>query len=356
MRGRRVVQILPALLYGDAVGNDVLALDRMLRDEGLKTGIYSEMTDGRIPKGVAKSIDLYNEAESDVIIYHMAAGSRLNREVTEYPGRKVMIYHNITPCEYFISYDLGGWISARSAREDLRYMADKFDLVIADSEYNREDLISEGYSKETEVCPIIIPFSDYDREPDRELMKQYGNDGVTNILFTGRVVPNKKQENVIRLFYCYRNHYDRNSRLILAGSCIDRYRHELEDYIHRLGLEESVLFTGHISFDKLLAWYRLADAFVCMSEHEGFCVPIVEAMYFGLPIVALRSTAVTDTLGDGGILLPDNDPKVGAGVLSRLLNDKELQDELRGNQKDILERLSYDNVRRRMIECLKRVL
>ena len=127
-------------------------------------------------------------------------------------------------------------------------------------------------------------------------MKLYDDDYV-NILFTGRVVPNKKQEDVIEAFYYYKRFIQPKSRLILVGSFagIDKYHDQLEAYVNKLGLED-VIFTGQIKFDEILAYYQLADLFLCMSEHEGFCVPIVEAMYFNVPVIARDTSAIAWTL------------------------------------------------------------
>lgn len=340
----RILQILPRLSHGDAIGNDALAIDKLLKDRGYDTEIYCAEADSLLPEGIAKPYVEYRQEADDTIIYHMSTSSPLNREVADLSCRKIMRYHNITPAHFYEFYDRDAYVSCKQAREDLRYMADRFDSVITVSAYNSSDLREEGYRQRIDICPIIIPFADYDKEPDRELMDRYGNDGITNILFTGRVVPNKKHEDLIRLFYYYRKYYNERSRLVFAGSSYKAYHDSLLMYTTQLGLRDSVIFTGHIPFSQILAWYRLSDAFVCMSEHEGFCVPIVEAMYFDLPIVAYAGTAVPDTLAGGGILLPDKEPKTAAGVLDRLLKDKTLQGELRKNQLLALDKLSYDKV------------
>ena len=155
-----------------------------------------------------------------------------------------------------------------------------------------------GYTCPIDVCPILIPFSDYEKEPDRRVLRRYKGDGKTNLLFVGRIAPNKKQENVIRAFYFYHKYYSPDSRLFLVGSWsgMESYYERLCDYVKALGIAEHVVFTGHIRFDEILAYYHLADVFLCMSEHEGFCVPLVEAMYFHVPIVAYSCAAVPDTL------------------------------------------------------------
>ena len=137
-----------------------------------------------------------------------------------------------------------------------------------------------GYTCPIDVCPIIIPFADYDREPDAEVLARYRGDGKKNWMFLGRVSPNKKAEDVIRAFTCYKRDYEPESRLFLIGRTggVKLYDKALENYIRLLGVEDSVIMPGHVTFAEILAYYHLADVFVCMSEHEGFCVPLVEAM------------------------------------------------------------------------------
>ena len=115
----------------------------------------------------------------------------------------------------------------------------------------------------------------------------------------------------------------KRQRLFFVGKYagMEAYYEQLKRYVEALDLKD-VYFTGHIKFDEILAYYRTADVFVCMSEHEGFCVPLVEAMYFGVPIVAYDSSAIADTLGNGGILTEDKDPKLVAEIINRLVQDE----------------------------------
>ena len=171
----------------------------------------------------------------------------------------------------------------------------------------------------------------------------------------GRISPNKKQENVIRAFEHYHRQYNPKSRLFLVGSAVgmETYLVRLRKYVRALGLEDCVVFTGQISFRAILAYYRLADVFVCMSEHEGFCVPVVEAMYFGKPIVALRAAAVPETLGKGGLLLDSSEPETAAAAIHRILTDEPLRESLRAGQEERLRDFSYEKVKERIMGYLK---
>ena len=213
--------------------------------------------------------------------------------------------------------------------------------------------MDSGYSCSIDILPILIPFQDYEKKPDQKIIRTYTQDGYTNILFTGRIAPNKKQEDIIRIFYFYKKRYNCKSRLFLVGSYggMERYYQRLQDYVDMLHLED-VYFTGHIRFEEILAYYKIADAFVCMSEHEGFCVPLVEAMYFGVPILAYDSSAVADTLGGSGFLTDTKDPLVNAGVLDRILRDEDLQKSILAKEKERLRDFENDTVTKEFERCL----
>jgi glycosyltransferase involved in cell wall biosynthesis len=176
-------------------------------------------------------------------------------------------------------------------------------------------------------------------------MKKYSG-GKKNLIFVGRIAPNKKQENVIRAFYQY-HRMEPESRLILVGSWtgMENYHQRLVKYAAALGIADDVIFTGHIKFSEILAWYTIADAFVCMSEHEGFCVPLVEAMFFDVPIIAYDTSAISDTLGGSGVLLDDNDPVFVSRVIDRVLKDSALKEQIISGQRRRLEDFSYERIK-----------
>ena len=176
---------------------------------------------------------------------------------------------------------------------------------------------------------------------------------MTNIVFTGRIAPNKKQEDVIKAFYCYKKYYDSSARLFLVGSYKedDEYYQKLKEYVWRLGVKD-VYFTGHIKFNQILAYYKIADVFLCMSEHEGFCVPLVEAMFFDVPIIAYNSTAIPSTLGGSGILLDDKNPIIAAKMIDILVNDAELRQKVLKNQRERLEDFKYEKIKEQFEQYL----
>lgn len=355
----RIIQLLTTIAFGDAVSNDSLAIRNIIREMGYNTGIYAEHIDEKLLAGTAKVVASMPRLNADdVIIYHASTGTQLNFDLPGMPGRKLMIYHNITPASFFEDYSPEAVQLTRLGYDGMRFLADKTDYCIADSDYNRRDLVKQGYTCPIDVCPILIPFEDYDQKPDSRILNLYRGDGWTNLLFVGRIAPNKKQEDVIRAFFCYQRDYNPRSRLFLVGNAggMEKYEGRLKAYVKRLGLEDKVIFPGHIKFNAILAYYRLADVFVCMSEHEGFCVPLVEAMYFDKPIVAYRSSAIPDTMGEGGLLLEDKDPHMAAAVIDRVVRDGALRAYISARQRTRLKEYSYDAVKARLVSCIEKFL
>lgn len=350
----RIVQMLPSLAYGDAIGNDTVALKKSLEEQGYDTAIYAKHIDGRLPEGTAQEVSkMPHMNKDDIVLYHMSTGSELNEMFGDMKCKKVMIYHNITPPEMLEPYNKAAAADCREGYEELAKLADKVDYCIADSEYNKQDLIKAGYKCKIDVLPILIAFSDYDKQPDAPLYGKY-NDGVTNIIFTGRIASNKCQQDVIHAFGLYQKYYNSNSRLILVGNegGYETYKLKMQKYA-QLNCIKNVIFTGHIKFSEILACYKAADLFLCMSEHEGFCVPLVEAMYFKIPVIAYNSSAVGETLGKGGILLNEKNALETAALMDRVLKDKELQKKIIANQNERLADFAHDKILARFNELLK---
>ena len=214
----RIIQMLSTIAYGDAVSNDTIAMEKIIKEMGYDTKIYAESIVPPLDNKTAVSVDKLTDVhQDDIIIFHMSTGSKLNYDVAKYNCRKIVVYHNITPPEYFRNCDERFTKICEYGLEGAKYLADKVDYCLAVSEFNKQNLIDMGYKCDIDVLPIIIPMSDYDKKPDKDVIKKY-SDGYTNILFTGRVAPNKKHENLIAAFYYYNRLYNNKSRLILAGS------------------------------------------------------------------------------------------------------------------------------------------
>lgn len=350
----KIYQLLPTLSYGDAVGNDVLALDSALKRNGFKTCIYAENIDPRIDKRLVKrSSKLEGLKKTDVIIYHFSTGTKLNLELENFSCRIIMRYHNITPYNFFEGYSVVLTELCWQGREQLKLLKDKIEYCLADSEFNKHDLEELGFRCKIDVLPILIPFSDYEKEADKTILERYKSSEYVNILFTGRIAPNKKQEDIVAAFHMYQKYYNEKSRLFLVGSYngMEIYYNRLRDYVKKLGTN-NVYFTGHIKFEEILAYYKIADLFLSMSEHEGFCVPLVEAMFFELPIIAYDSTAISGTLGGSEVLMKGKDPLEVAGMIHYIMEYPDMRKKMIQSGKERLLDFDHRRIEERFIKYI----
>lgn len=335
----KVIQVLPNITYGDGVSNDCLGIYRILKEAGYETAIYAAHIGKNLPSGVIFPIEKMGAIqEDDIVIYHLSTGNPLNFSLGGMNVKKILRYHNITPGYFFGPYNQAAQKECDYGRAGLRYLVDKVDYCLTDSDYNGSELERCGFQCPIETMPIALDFKDYDQSPDEELVKKY-SDGIKNIIFTGRIAPNKCQQDVIKAFYFYKKYYEQDARLFLVGSWkgMEAYYNKLLDYTERLGVKD-VYFTGHVPFSHILAYYHLADAFVCMSEHEGFCIPLVEAMYFQVPIIAYDSSAVGETLGESGILLKEKDALLTAACVDAVCKEEETREWMKKTQRKQLRR------------------
>ena len=339
MSARRVHQVLATLGYGDAIGHEVLGVQRALLEAGCESEIFVETADRRLEHLTTDYREMVGHiAPEDVVIHHFSIGSRASRTAYALPGRMVLVYHNITPPEYFIGVHMDLVKQCFRGRRELTAYVHRSELALGDSEYNRAELESIGFPH-TGVLPVVPDFSHLDVEPDA-LSASAFDDGWTNVMFVGRVIPNKKFEDVIRAFHVYRTRHNPRSRLLLVGSYsgFERYLAMLTGLAARLGTPD-VHFLGHVSNEELTALYDVADLFLCASEHEGFCVPLVESFYKGIPVLAYASTAVPATMDGGGVLYATKDPCEIARVMEAVVNDPALADAIVASQDAAVERL-----------------
>ena len=324
-RPRQVHQLLAALSYGDAIGNEALAIQSQLRGMGFDSEIYSEHVHPRVAH-LAQPLWRYPSVSSPetVCLFHFSIGSASGRLIHPAPDRLVSIYHNITPAHFFLGYHRHLAGLCYHGRRELAAFAARTELGLGDSEFNRRELQNAGYAR-TAVLPIVLDLAKYERPPSPVVEAVY-RDGRRNILFVGRIIPNKRIDELIRSFVVYQRYIEPRSRLLLVGEHkgFERYFDRLNQLVRELRVDE-VVFAGHVDDADLFAYYRVADAFVCLSEHEGFCVPLVEAMHFGVPVVAYDAGAVAETLRGGGILLREKHPELVAELVHRVMTDASLR-------------------------------
>ena len=324
----RVDQFVPSFVRHDAIGNHVLAVRRVLRSSGIDGDIFHDIVDPRLAKQGRPYFECDQRPSPDrLLLYHASTQSRMVpwlQQAAESGQAVAVDYHNITPAEYFWRWDPAAAEQLVEARQELAALSVSTRLALADSEYNESELQNLGYQG-TAVAPLLVDLAQYHARPDplaaMALTRRRTRGGLL-WLFVGRLAPNKCQHDVIAAFAIYRRNFDRDARLALIGSPTPlKYRQALQRMTDELELSDAVEFHGSVPLSRLLAYYRAADVFVCMSEHEGFCVPVLEAMELGVPVIAFDAAAVRDTVGSGGVLVKDKDPVVVAQIVHGLLSD-----------------------------------
>ena len=335
----RVHQILATLGYGDAIGHEVLGICRALRAAGFESEIIVETADPRLEDLTVDYRDMVDAiGEDDLLIHHFSIGSRASRMAFALPCRMALVYHNITPPEYFLGVHEQLVRQCYHGRRELLAYRTRCELALGDSEFNRQELETLGFSP-TAVLPVVPDFSHLDVEGDARIAAAY-DDEWTNILFVGRLVPNKRPDDLIRFFHAYQTLYNPTARLILAGAYggFETYLAQLHSLVAELGAT-NVHILGQVTNEELTALYDVADLFLCASEHEGFCVPIVEAFYKRVPVLAYAATAVPATMDGGGVLYTSRDPRRVAALMQALISDAALEDQVRVAQDAALDRL-----------------
>ena len=350
-----VHQFSTSLTYGDAISDEMLEIQKVLRAAGHESEIYVRFFDPRLARLVHDFREYRRLARPEnVAIFHFSIGSPVSKLFARIPDRKIMIYHNITPHEFFLDTHRILTRECYKGRLEISLFAGKVDLALGDSDFNRRELEREGYAP-TGVLPILMDFSKFDVPGDPVTRDLYG-DGKTTFLFVGRVIPNKKFEDLIRVFHVYRKYFNADARLILAGDYrgMERYLAALQDLVDRLAVP-GVVFTGHVEFAELVALFRLADVYLSLSEHEGFGVPLLEAAHLGLPVVAFAAGAVEETMNGGGVLLRRKKPVEVAALLDALVRDRALRERVAAGQRAALEPFRPENVARVLLGHVERV-
>lgn len=334
-----VHQVLATLGYGDAIGHEVLGIQRVLRAAGYASDIFVETADPRLESLTRDYRELVDASHPDnLLLHHFSIGSKASRTAYALPDRMALIYHNITPPEYFAAVHRTLARQCFRGRREIHAYVDRCDMALGDSEFNREDLELLGFPR-TGVLPVVPDLAHLDNPADWLVAQQFDDDW-TNIVFVGRVIANKKVEDVIRCFHAYHTRFNPRSRLIIAGvfSVFERYFAALTHMVSELGLQH-VHFAGHVSDAELIAYYELADLFLCCSEHEGFCVPLIEAFYKQIPVMAYAATAVPATMDGAGVLFDTKDPGYVAALMDAVLSNAELQDAIVDAQLEAVDRL-----------------
>ena len=348
-----VNQWVPAAHRGDAIGDSARRVRDLLREGGHESDLFALTIDDEL-RGDVRPFDDPAAQRGDVTIFHFALPSPMTAAFARLPGGRVLQYHNITPAHYFAPYDPQLFRLATLGRREVATLAGHVDLALGDSEYNREELASLGFAP-TGVMPIAVDASRITGAPRRPALERVLGDGLMNFLFVGRIAPNKKIDDIVRLAEVYKRYVDVFYRFIFVGKydAVPAYNATVRALIRQYDMPaERFWFTGPVPDVDLAAFYRHASAYISLSEHEGFCVPLVEAMAADVPVLAYGAAAVPETLGGAGIVFAPKDLELAAELLGSLAYDAELRSQVIAGQRARLQAFGDHRTREGVKEML----
>jgi L-malate glycosyltransferase len=346
-------QWVPAAHRGDAIGDSARRVRDLLRGLGHGSDIFALTIDDDMREEVRPFSDT-DATAGDVTVFHFALPSPMSAAFARLPRGRVLQYHNITPAHFFAPYDPGIFRVAALGRQELATLAETTELALGDSDFNRQELLALGFPK-TGVMPIAIDTARITGAPPHPSLEKMLRDGLTNFLFVGRIVPNKRIEDIIRLAEQFKRYIDARYRFIFVGRTdgVPRYYAAIRALVERYEmLPDRFLFPGVVSDWELAAYYRTASVYISMSEHEGFCVPLLEAMAADVPVLAYASTAVPETLGGAGVVFEPKDMEYAAELLGQLAFHPVVRARIIAGQRQRLAEFSDDRLRARLVEIV----
>jgi len=319
-------QWVPSAHKGDAIGDSARRVRDLLRTMGHDSELYAVTIDDALKRDVRPFASPASR-RGDLTIFHYALPSPMTAAFASLDSGRVLQYHNVTPAAYFAPFDPALFRLATLGRQELATLAGRTDLAFGDSEYNRRELESLGFER-TSVFPIAVDTTRVTQAAARPSLEQMLDDGLVNFLFVGRIAPNKKIEDIIKLAEVYKRYIDAYYRFIFVGryDVVPRYYSMIRALMaeYRL-LDDRFVFTGPVPDEELAVYYRHAAVYLSLSEHEGFCVPLVEAMAADVPVLAYSAAAVPDTLGGAGVQFAPKDLEYAAELLGALAFDDDLR-------------------------------
>lgn len=337
----RIDQLLAGFADGDAISNAAMALRAVFRNMGHASDIFAPSSRVSPPlRDSCRPLESYAPSPQDVTVYHYGIASPATERFTNSKARKVLIYHNITPAEYYDGYDDTVAVLLREARTELQAVARQADAVWADSRFNASELESKKYP---DVRVFELPFTreSLDLAPDPEILNRIMAPLAT-LLFVGRMAPNKRLEDLFEAFAWYHKTINPQSRLLVVGSnrSCPRYYAMLRMLVGDLVMP-NICLEGFASQAGLCAYYQVSDLYISASEHEGYCLPLLEAMYKGLPVISRNAGGVPEAMGGAGVLYEDLRPRELAELIHVTLSDPAFREEVRNAQKQRVERALF---------------
>ncbi len=353
-----VHQLLPSLRLGDAAGAHTLQVQIALREAGFESELFVEHHD----EVFAGRVHHYSELGAHcslgrtALLYQLAIGSKIADMLLDRPEPVIVNYHNLTPAAFFWPWDPGLVEGIVWGHLQLHQLWGRATHAVAVSSFNRIDLDRAGYLS-TAVAPPLVDLAGFEGTADPEALARYRSRPGAQWLFVGRLAPNKAAQDLVKALAAYRRVYDPEARLVLVGGQGHPvYTDAVRNLIEALDLVDAVELTGGVSHGELAAAYESSDAFVCLSDHEGFCFPLLEAMAHDLPVVAYGSSAIPETVGTGGVVLAEKSPFTVAAAVHQVLSVPGRREVLAAAGRARLADFELTRTRARMVEEVRRGL
>lgn len=352
------------IISTDAVGNDIIQSYHLLKKNGFNVYLYAERCDDELKDAVVNQDRLFEliQSKENLMIFHHAYIWDFGETILDRARCMiVMKYHNITPPEFFSAYSAELQNNTKNGREQTRRLIGKgkFDWYAADSKFNQLDLI-ENYGidpKRSSIVPPMHRVNDFPRVQAKRLFQKEKD--TVYALFVGRFAPNKGHEHLVKTIYEYTRLYDKKIILNIVGSVSDSlrsYYDEIAEMIGQYGLTENIKIHNYVSFEDLYSYYKLSDLFLLMSEHEGFCVPIIESQHNGLPVIAWNTSVISDTVGRGQIIIDELDYGLFAGAMHRVATDSNLRDALIRNGIENYRNYENDHIGSQLVDVINQIV
>ncbi len=352
----RIHQWLAAAHPNDAIGDHARRVRALLREMGHQSELYSLTIDSEL-EGDVRPFEDAGARQGDITIFHYALPSVMTGAIADLPAGRVLHYHNITPAHYFAPYNAGQFRLSRVGREHLARLAGGVDLALGVSDYSRRELEALGF-RQTGVMPIAIDTERITRAPRRPALEKLLDDGLPNFLFVGRIAPNKRIDDYIRLAEHYKRYVSIDYRFLFVGryDTVPGYHAAVRQMILQYDMPpDRFVFTGPVPDVDLATYYRMADVYVSLSEHEGFCVPLLEAMAADVPVLAYAAAAVPDTLAGAGVQFWPRDLEHAAELLGVLTYDDKVRRDVIAGQRRRLQDFGDDRIVRDLQAVIARV-
>ncbi len=358
MNHRGIHQFVAGFTTGDAISNEALTMRALFRSWGHASEIFCmpshigpTMRQEARDAGQAAAI----VGRDDIVLLHLSIGSEVNAIFAELACRKVLRYHNITPAHFFRGLQEEIARELEWGRSQTRSLAKVAEVNMADSRFNAGELADLGYPT-VQVLPLVLNFDAIKARPDRRTLRAL-KDGRTNILFVGRCAPNKCIEDALSAFGYFQKTVEPNARFIHVGSFagLERYQTLLAVYARNLQLDQ-VILAGAVPQAELTAYYEAAHLFLCMSAHEGFCIPLIESMAHNLPVLAYAAGAVPETLDGAGVLVREKRWDYIAEMMGQLTRRGPFREAVLHGQQQRLARYQARNLESELKSCLAPLL